>query len=67
MPENTSRSFVVRIWVEPREYPDEPVEWRGMIEDVISGERKYFRTFDDLIAFLILALSIDIQKTKGPK
>jgi hypothetical protein len=67
MPGNTSRSFVVRIWIEPREYPNATVEWRGMIEDVISGERKYFKNFDDMIAFLTFALSIVVQETKRPE
>jgi hypothetical protein len=66
MPENTSRSFLVRIWIEPREIPDQALQWRGMVLDVLSGERKYFKKFDEMIAFVVLQISMDIQKTKGP-
>ncbi len=65
MPANTSRSFLMRIWVEPHEYPDESFEWRGMIQDVVSGERKYFTNFDVMIAFLVLQISKDIPEIGG--
>jgi hypothetical protein len=65
MPENIGRSFLVRVWLEPREIPNESEEWRGMIQDVMSGERKYFRRFDEMIRFVIVAILLDIQKTKG--
>ena len=63
MPENASRSFVVRIWIEPREIANESFEWRGMIQDVITNERKYFKKFDEMIAFVILQLSQDLPDT----
>lgn len=65
MPENTSRSFVVRIWIEPREIASKNYEWRGMIQDVITDERKYFKEFDEMIAFVVLHIAKDIQKTRG--
>jgi hypothetical protein len=65
MPENTSRSFVVRIWLEPREFHNKSFQLRGMIQDVMSGEKKYFRKFDDMVAFVILQLSKDIQEIGG--
>ena len=65
MHENISRSFVVRIWIEPRELPNETLEWRGMIQDVLSGEKKNFRKFDELIDFMILQISKDIQRPGG--
>ena len=67
MPENTSRSFLVRIWIEPREIPKQAFEWRGKIQDVMSGESKYFKNFDDMVAFVVLHISQDLQKTKGSK
>jgi hypothetical protein len=67
MPENFSRSYVVRIWIEPRELPNETIEWRGMIQDVLSGEKKYFMKFDELIDFMILQISKDIQGPTGPE
>lgn len=65
MPENISRSFVVRIWIEPREVPNETLEWRGMIQDVLSGEKKYFKKFAELIDFMLLQISNDIQRPGG--
>jgi hypothetical protein len=65
MPGSINHSFVVRIWIEPREYPKAPVEWRGMIQDVISGQSKYFRELDEMVAFIVLQISQDIQNTKG--
>jgi hypothetical protein len=59
MPENISYSFVVRIWLEPRELPDIAFEWRGMIQEVISGEIIYFRDFDEIITFVIRQLAKD--------
>lgn len=67
MPENTSRSFVVHIWIESRDVPEQGLEWRGTVQDVISGERKYFMKFDDMITFIIGKFSHDISKTKGSK
>jgi hypothetical protein len=65
MPANTNRSFVVRIWLEPHQMPQNSFEYRGMIEDVLSGERKYFVRFDEMIDFVLLQLAKDIQATKG--
>jgi hypothetical protein len=67
MPENISRSFVVRIWIEPREVPNVTLEWRGMIQDVLSGEKKYFKKFAELIEFMLLQISKDIQGPTGPE
>lgn len=41
--EEEAHAFIVRIWREPREIDDAASEWRGMIEHVESGERRYFR------------------------
>ena len=65
MPANTGRSFVVRIWLEPREFPNKSFELRGMIQDVVSGERKYFIKFHEMIAFIFLQISKDIQEIRG--
>jgi hypothetical protein len=44
--------FVVRIWVERREIPSAPLHWRGSIEDVPSGERRYLMTVNELTSFV---------------
>ena len=50
-------SFVVRLW---REHDDEARaadDWRGWIDHVASGERRYFRTFEDISLFIAACLS----------
>lgn len=60
-----SLSFLIRIWIEPREIKDAPVIWRGVIETIYnrsSGEpghpdsnhtvRRAFKDLDELLEFL---------------
>jgi hypothetical protein len=44
--------FILRLWLEPREIEDAQPEWRGVIEHVESGEHRYFRDLDVMLAFL---------------
>jgi hypothetical protein len=44
----TNHSFIIRIMVEPASKPESAKEWKGMIQYVASGERKYFRNIDDI-------------------
>jgi hypothetical protein len=45
-------TFIVRIWREPREVEGMTPEWRGLIERVGSGDRRYFHRLDELISFM---------------
>ena len=45
-------TFIVRIWREPREIEGEAAEWRGLIESVGDGRRRYFRRLDELVDFM---------------
>lgn len=47
-----SATFIVRIWMEPREIEGEPPEWRGMIEHLESHEKKYFHSLEVLASFI---------------
>lgn len=47
-----SHTFVVRIWEERRDVPDAPSTWRGRVDDVRSGVRRYFTRLEDLVAYL---------------
>ncbi len=47
-----SHTFVVRIWEERRDVADAPSTWRGRVDDVRSGVRRYFTTLDDLVTYL---------------
>jgi len=46
--EAEAHSFVMRIWKESRDNPDDPVEWRGWIEHVQSEQRHYFRNLREI-------------------
>lgn len=46
-----SASFVIRLWLEPREKINEP-EWRGHVTHVQTGEQIYFRRLYDLMQFV---------------
>ena len=43
--------FIVRLWWEFDE-TGRARTWRGSVEHVQSGRRKYFQRYDDLIAFV---------------
>ena len=45
-----SELFTVRLWREDR--GEGRVEWRGKVQHVLSGETRYFRDWQVLLAFL---------------
>ncbi|MBV9582299.1 MAG: hypothetical protein JO057_27255 [Chloroflexi bacterium] len=47
-----SHTFVVRIWEERRDVADAVPTWRGRVDDVRTGVRKYFTTLEDLVSYL---------------
>jgi hypothetical protein len=47
-----SHTFVVRIWEERRDVADALPTWRGRVDDVRTGVRRYFTTLDDLVNYL---------------
>ena len=48
--ERVERLFVVRIWFEPSAATGDA--WRGCVEHVPSGSRRYFAALDELLAFV---------------
>ena len=44
--------FIVRIWYERREIAGAKPEWRGVIEHVSSGERRYMKDLEAISAFI---------------
>ena len=50
--EVTSHPFIVRIWLEETAEEAGRATWRGHITHVPSGERRYLRDLDDIIAFI---------------
>ena len=50
--EANTHSFVVRIWLEEAAGDVGPATWRGHITHVLSGERRYLKDLDGIIAFI---------------
>ena len=50
--EDDAHSFIVRVRLEPRELEGAVSEWRGMIEHVESGERRYLKDLDEITSFI---------------
>lgn len=48
--EDNTYVFIVRIWLERREIEGAAFEWRGVIEHVLTGERRYVRDLNDIPA-----------------
>ncbi len=49
--------FTLRMW--PEALGDGQIEWRGKVQHVLSGEARYFRDWDTLIAYLQDTLPTD--------
>jgi hypothetical protein len=48
--------FIVRLWVEL--FGDDQRELRMQVRHVLSGETRYFRTWPEVVAFLLAQLQI---------
>jgi hypothetical protein len=53
LPENNRRVFIIRIWREPREIEGAQPEWRGVIESAYDDQRRYLKSLDEIIAFIL--------------
>ena len=53
-----SAGFVVRVWREPVELDSNAVEWKGSIECVRCGERRYFNDIARMNDFMRRHLQI---------
>ena len=47
-----SHTFVVRIWEERRDLANAVPTWRGRVDNVRTGSRKYFTALEDLVTYL---------------
>ena len=50
--EDDTTVYIVRVWLERREFEDALVEWRGSIEHVASGTIAYFTHLDEIPQFI---------------
>ena len=44
----TAHAFIVRIWMETREFKDAKFIWRGVMEHVDSGVKVYFDQLEQI-------------------
>lgn len=52
--EHSCSSFIVRIWGEPGAKAQDGLRWRGSVEHVGTGQRRYFQDFAVLNQFIEL-------------
>ncbi len=50
--EDNTHVFIVRVWLEPREIEGAPLEWRGSVEHVPSGNRCYVKELGEIAGFV---------------
>jgi hypothetical protein len=55
-PHPRTHLFTVRLWVEP--FADDRREVRMQVRHILSGETRYFRTWPDVVAFLLAQMQI---------
>ncbi len=47
-----NHTFIVRLWLEPRDKLGAEPEWRGEVEHVPSGQSRHVRGVDDAARFI---------------
>ena len=61
--EEYTQVFIVRIWREPREIDGATPKWRGLVEHVTSGERRYVERLNEIAPFIASHLGENGPKT----
>lgn len=52
-PNEETHAFILRFWLEPRTTEGVEPIWRGVIEHVPTGQRRYVKDVDELVLFFI--------------
>ena len=47
-----AHTFIARFWLEPREIANAEPIWRGVVEHISSGHRKYITELGEISAFI---------------
>ncbi len=50
--DDDAHSFIVRIWLEPRELEGAAPKWRGVIKDVATDDQRHFTDLIDIELFI---------------
>lgn len=45
--------FIIRIWLERRELEQAPPVWRGMVEHLETGKRRYIKDLAEIRAIMM--------------
>jgi hypothetical protein len=53
LPEHTTNSFVVRIWLEETAEEANTPSWRGHVTHIPSNVRRYIENVDDIANFIV--------------
>lgn len=59
VPDDQTQIFIVRFWREPRESAPDVERWRGVVEHLKSGDRRFVRRPDDIGPFVALYVNGD--------
>ena len=62
--DETTESFIIRIWIEPRLLQDAPTVWRGEMEHVGTQRHHFFSELETISALIqpyLAALGIDVN------
>jgi hypothetical protein len=64
LPENTTCSFIIKIWIEELANEQHPARWRGHVTQVPSQQRRYIQNPYDIVRFIapyLIALGASTQ------
>lgn len=50
--EDSTITYIVRVWLERREIEDAQLTWRGSIQHLPSGKTKYLTDLDEIARFI---------------
>jgi hypothetical protein len=50
------QSFIVKIWVEEKREGEEAPPWRGSITHVVTGERRYIKSLNEITRYFKMYL-----------
>jgi len=65
-----THTFILRVWLEPREIDGAADEWRGLVRHVGSGRQRYLNNLNQIIAFIIPYLKkmgIKVSKSEAKR
>jgi hypothetical protein len=62
-PHPRTHLFTLRLWIEL--FGDDQREVRVQVRHVLSGETRYFRTWSDVVAFLLAAVPAVNAESRG--